>query len=1090
MAFFNFNSSLSQFVERLGWVLVHSLWQFALITIVSILAARVLRRNSSALRYGLLVAAMGFMVAAAIVTWSVVPVDMVMASREASASGFTVEAVAVPNLPDLKSEISDADAFGDQEAPRDFAPPSPTAPATSTSAQSPDENTRWADAQPLALKLADLFRPWLTWIVGFWIIGVLICSLRPLLGWRTLRRLRRIGLSTPSEEVLAAFQRVSTQLGMRRVVNVYYSALAKGPLVVGYLRPIVLLPISLATSIPMAQLEAILAHELAHIRRHDFVINLLQTLVETLFFYHPAVWWLSHRIRIEREHCCDDLVIKRFNNAPDYGRALLAVEQLQGQTTSLALGAKDGSLLERIRRIVSVRGNQADCDRPSALWISIAAICSICVLSATWGLVANDETPKMPQPAVATLPGNVTIELVGVSFHPSTGNDWWRPDGSELKTLPDLSDDRKFTVGSDAQARAKCREFLIQIRGLPKDHSVSTNYEASSASGSSFENGLWTGNHGAGPFNDSTTTIKLSIATEPFGPVQVFDRDGVKTKDISIRRDLKSLYDQIVPLGVREDSNETVLLLENAPYGDLYMLATWELVVVDTEGVHHRRNSEFVSALSNPRELRFPLPNSSISHFEYRVRPYRHFVTFENVSLEPGQKSEVKISVKSLPSDDAQAFIPNGPMIQLLGVSTPPIGPTSQEKREWWSGAGKLLDTPPVQPGSLCVGPDSADGREFAVRLSGCKSNPITHVSLVNLFQNGQPIGKPKNGHSMGATYSSQAPEFGCTIESVHWPIVDADAATIEVKFGETPAVVVKYDANGQRIEDADVETALQNSACGELLEGVKILRTGTHDDGFAVWTNNFSSSTDLGSLNLILIDKSGSKRSPFRSSGDGTENVRSFKVAPEDVAAIAIQLQAYTHVATFENVSLQPGKQTDVKASIESLPENIEVAKQDSARFEQPLQLKLNHSDAHNSGWFFVDLDRGKLLTPPFQVELNRRSLPWKVIQPAEEHLKSWLVKNSVDVILYVDTQPISGKPGQWKQNVQRWGIRTRLDGVNGLLRVPHTDGAPWKWNNKPDLVIKPFARRDESTRVSGFVPNSGGGLDVRFDSPDVQVF
>ena len=121
---------------------------------------------------------------------------------------------------------------------------------------------------------------------------------------------------------------------------------------VGYFRPVILLPVSLITSIPAAQLEAILAHELAHVQRHDFAVNLLQTLIETLFFYHPAVWWLSHRIRVERENCCDDLAVSVLDNRVEYGRALLALEELRGTTTSLALGVRGGSLLDRIQRLV------------------------------------------------------------------------------------------------------------------------------------------------------------------------------------------------------------------------------------------------------------------------------------------------------------------------------------------------------------------------------------------------------------------------------------------------------------------------------------------------------------------------------------------------------------------------------------------------------------------------------------------------------------------------------------------------------------------------------------------------------------------
>ena len=104
------------------------------------------------------------------------------------------------------------------------------------------------------------------------------------------------------------------------------------PTVIGWLKPVVLLPASALAALTPQQLEAILAHELAHIRRHDYLVNLLQTLVETLLFYHPAVWWLSRRIRIERENCCDDLAVSLCGDPVAYAAALADLEALRSST--------------------------------------------------------------------------------------------------------------------------------------------------------------------------------------------------------------------------------------------------------------------------------------------------------------------------------------------------------------------------------------------------------------------------------------------------------------------------------------------------------------------------------------------------------------------------------------------------------------------------------------------------------------------------------------------------------------------------------------------------------------------------------------
>ena len=103
--------------------------------------------------------------------------------------------------------------------------------------------------------------------------------------------------------------RLARALRLSRPVALLESCLAEVPVVIGYVRPVILMPVGLLAGLPAGQVESILLHELAHIRRHDYLVNLLQTSVEGLLFYHPAVWWISGVIRAERENCCDDLVV-------------------------------------------------------------------------------------------------------------------------------------------------------------------------------------------------------------------------------------------------------------------------------------------------------------------------------------------------------------------------------------------------------------------------------------------------------------------------------------------------------------------------------------------------------------------------------------------------------------------------------------------------------------------------------------------------------------------------------------------------------------------------------------------------------------
>ncbi|MDB5345045.1 MAG: TonB domain/peptidase domain protein [Schlesneria sp.] len=367
------------FVQRLGWLLIHSLWQFGIVALLAGVAVRVMRPHSAAMRYGVLLIAMAVSVVAPLATWMLQQVDAssplvndVTSVPERSSNAVFESATDAAQLADVTLLASDAET---EVSTPDFTRSnavSATLPAISPLAS---DNIQ---ATPNWSELAEsVMRPWMAWIVAAWGSGVALCSARPLLGWHTLQRLRRVGISPVSDEVLASMRRVSERLGVRRVVRVFQSTVAQVPVVVGYMRPVILLPLSLITSIPATQLEAILAHELAHVGRHDFVVNLLQTLVETLFFYHPAVWWLSRQIRVEREHCCDDLVVKLFGNRVEYGRALVAVEELRGRKTALALGASDGSLLSRVRRIASVRLDHT-VTGPSTRWpIALAGLVTL-----------------------------------------------------------------------------------------------------------------------------------------------------------------------------------------------------------------------------------------------------------------------------------------------------------------------------------------------------------------------------------------------------------------------------------------------------------------------------------------------------------------------------------------------------------------------------------------------------------------------------------------------------------------------------------------------------------------------------------------
>jgi beta-lactamase regulating signal transducer with metallopeptidase domain len=195
------------------------------------------------------------------------------------------------------------------------------------------------------------------WILAMWGAGVVLFSLRILASWIGTRLLVRRRLPVPAA-LAETFSRLARQLALRRVPEIFASAKVADAAVIGFLKPIVLLPAAWLTELSPDVLEAVLAHELAHIRRYDLWVNLLQRAIESVLFYHPAVWWVSRRVRAEREMCCDELAISVTHQRLAYVTALESVARhragLVKPALALTLGDQDMALLKRIRHLLGM----------------------------------------------------------------------------------------------------------------------------------------------------------------------------------------------------------------------------------------------------------------------------------------------------------------------------------------------------------------------------------------------------------------------------------------------------------------------------------------------------------------------------------------------------------------------------------------------------------------------------------------------------------------------------------------------------------------------------------------------------------------
>jgi beta-lactamase regulating signal transducer with metallopeptidase domain len=354
-------------VHRLGWTLLHFLWQGAVVAGLFAVAQMGWRKRSSNTRYLTGCLALALMLAAPALTFIALGAERTVPVALAASATHSSPA-SPPALAKSDGEWAtdrQSGQSGQHGQPRSPIPPPPNP-------QSAIRNPQFH--QLYSEKIIPGF-------VLAWLLGVSALSLRLLFSSLQVARLKRRGNEPPGAPWLKRLDRLKAALQISRPVRLVKSVLIEVPAVVGWLRPVILLPAATLAGLTPAQLEAILAHELAHIRRHDYLVNLLQNAVETLLFYHPAVWWVSSCVRAEREICCDEIAVKLCGDRLVYAKALAVLEQLRGGGRSLALGADGGSLLERIRRLSGAPGGGSFPARRRAGGALVAALVALILIS-------------------------------------------------------------------------------------------------------------------------------------------------------------------------------------------------------------------------------------------------------------------------------------------------------------------------------------------------------------------------------------------------------------------------------------------------------------------------------------------------------------------------------------------------------------------------------------------------------------------------------------------------------------------------------------------------------------------------------------
>jgi beta-lactamase regulating signal transducer with metallopeptidase domain len=362
------NPQLNVWIYTIGWALIHFVWQGGLIALATAAALASCRHRSSEARYAIACAGLVAMLAAPAITASVVGTSDQTIAPGGSAS------------PTVSTSAS----------------PSPAPPTARL-------QTASLSLAATAARTASTVERWLPIVVWVWLSGVMLLLARFAGASFRVRRLRLASLKEPLSPWQSTGERLAAQLRLDVGFRIVESALVDAPSVIGTMRPIIFLPVTALTGLAPHQIEALIAHELAHIRRRDYAVNIAQTVAEALLFFHPAVWWISARIRQEREHCCDDVAVETCGEPVDYAAALAELAAWRSRDLALSVGAADGPLLARVRRVL--RAPSEDAPRPSG---GLAVLALGLLVSA--GAIVNSASQKPLAPAPASTEQTILVK--------------------------------------------------------------------------------------------------------------------------------------------------------------------------------------------------------------------------------------------------------------------------------------------------------------------------------------------------------------------------------------------------------------------------------------------------------------------------------------------------------------------------------------------------------------------------------------------------------------------------------------------------------------------------------------------------------
>jgi len=310
-----------EMVEALGWTIVHSLWQGLLVLVALLVILLFIRKYSAQIKYFI-----SYIALIGILGWS--------------SFTFSQSYQYAHEKQLLKEKISETPGYV-----KTFIEESITKEKSGLTGQESINLTH--------VKARAFFQRNFYVICSFWLIGIVFLILRFAGGMLYTRKIRRFQVVLLPEEWILKIEEIATRLSIRRKVTAFFSPLAKIPMTLGVFKPVILFPVSVFTGLSAREIEAIIAHELAHVLRNDYIFNIIQSMVEIIFFFHPAIWIISAKIRKERENSCDNIAIQVTGDKIALVKALASVQIhfWEEQQLAMAFAGKKNNILQRIKRL-------------------------------------------------------------------------------------------------------------------------------------------------------------------------------------------------------------------------------------------------------------------------------------------------------------------------------------------------------------------------------------------------------------------------------------------------------------------------------------------------------------------------------------------------------------------------------------------------------------------------------------------------------------------------------------------------------------------------------------------------------------------